>query len=193
MSTDPESIRQDIERTQAELSTDVNALTEKVSPRQAVGRRVERAKGAFRTTKDKVMGTAAGVGETASAAAGEVSSAVSSTPQMVAQRTQGNPLTAGLVAFGAGALISSLFPRSEKERQLARQVKQQATQRSDQIKEQVTGTAQQVREELREPAQQAMESVKSTAGEAASTVREESTAGARDGRQQARGRAKQTR
>ena len=41
MSTDPEQIREDIERTRAELSSDVDALTDKVSPSQVVHRQTE--------------------------------------------------------------------------------------------------------------------------------------------------------
>jgi len=43
-SDDPDRIRREIEHTQANLSTDVNALTEKVTPSRIVARRVDRAK-----------------------------------------------------------------------------------------------------------------------------------------------------
>ena len=46
-SDDPEVIRRDIEATRADLSRDVDALTEKVSPARVVERRVDRAKSAF--------------------------------------------------------------------------------------------------------------------------------------------------
>ena len=55
-SDDPEVIRRDIEATRADLSRDVDALTEKVSPARVVERRVDRAKGAAGTVKEKVMG-----------------------------------------------------------------------------------------------------------------------------------------
>src|SRR6478752_7240891 len=56
MSTDPDQIRQDIERTRAELSSDVDALTDKVSPTQAAQRQAERLRGAAAGVKDRLMG-----------------------------------------------------------------------------------------------------------------------------------------
>ena len=46
MSTDPDQIRDDIERTRAELSSDVDALTDKVSPTQAAQRQADRVRSA---------------------------------------------------------------------------------------------------------------------------------------------------
>ena len=42
---DPDQIRRDIDRTQAHLSSDVDALTEKVTPSRIVERRVGRPRG----------------------------------------------------------------------------------------------------------------------------------------------------
>ena len=49
-SDDPEVIRRDIESTRSDLSRNVDALTEKVSPSRVVGRRVDRAKDALAPT-----------------------------------------------------------------------------------------------------------------------------------------------
>ena len=54
--SDPDQLRRDIERTQAALSQDVNALGEKVSPGRIVGRRVDRVRGSASRLKDRVMG-----------------------------------------------------------------------------------------------------------------------------------------
>ena len=56
-SDDPDQIRREIERTQAHLSSEVDALTEKVTPSRIVGRRVDRAKAAGRRLTDRVMGS----------------------------------------------------------------------------------------------------------------------------------------
>ena len=56
-SQDPEQIRQEIERTQAALSQDVDALTEKVTPGKIVERRVDKARDAATRLKEKVMGS----------------------------------------------------------------------------------------------------------------------------------------
>jgi hypothetical protein len=179
--TEPDRIRREIEGTQRNLSTDINALTEKVSPGQIIERRVGRVRTAFGNAKERVMGTAdhhasvAGdkVGSVASAAQDKASSAaeaVSDAPRQIRRGTQGNPLAAGLIAFGAGWLVSSLLPASEPERRLAGQA-------TDLAREQLAPVAQSAAEELknnlREPAQQAVESVKSEAADSASTVQEE--------------------
>src|SRR3954471_20628164 len=131
----PEEIRRDIERTRRELSQDVDALTEKVTPGRIVERRVERARGAATSLKERVMGsasgTASGTQDKMSSVSGSVSGAASSVadtathaPQMAVQKTQGNPLAAGLIAFGAGWLISSILPASQKEQQAATALKE---------------------------------------------------------------------
>ena len=58
MSTDPDQIRAEIERTRAELSQDVDALGEKVSPSAIVERRKERLMDKVTSVKERVMGSA---------------------------------------------------------------------------------------------------------------------------------------
>jgi gas vesicle protein len=229
-SDDPDRIRREIERTQANLSQNVDALTEKVTPSKIVERRVDRARDAATRLRDNVMGSnpvqasshaASGVRSAASDAADRVSSTASATastvqdatstavgtaqdaastaagavqdaastavgavqeaPQAIRRQTRGNPLAAGLIAFGIGWLVSSLLPASRREQELADQARQQATQV---VQEKVAPVAQQVagevKENLREPAQQAVESVKSTAQDAGQTVVEDGKSAAQD-------------
>ncbi len=179
--TDPDRIRREIEGTQRNLSTDVNALTEKVSPGRVVERRVGKLRTAVVGAKDRVMGTAADQASTAGDKLGSVASAtgdklgsaaetVGDAPESIRRGTQGNPLAAGLIAFGAGWLVSSLLPASEPERRLAEQA-------TDLAREHVAPAAQhaaeEVKENLREPVQQAADSVRSEAADAASTVKDE--------------------
>jgi gas vesicle protein len=229
-SDDPDRIRREIERTQANLSQNVDALTEKVTPSKIVERRVDRARDAATRLRDNVMGSnpvqasshaASGVRSAASDAADRVSSTASATastvqdatstavgtaqdaastaagavqdaastavgavqeaPQAIRRQTRGNPLAAGLIAFGVGWLVSSLLPATRREQELADQARQQATQV---VQEKVAPVAQQVagevKENLREPAQQAVESVKSTAQDAGQTVVEDGKSAAQD-------------
>jgi hypothetical protein len=189
--TDPDQIRQEIEQTRAELSNDVDALTYKVSPSRAVGERVDRAKGAFHGMKEKIMGTAsevtgsagAGVsamGDRLSSAASSVGDTAGATPRMLQEKAQGSPLAAGLVAFGIGVVISSLLPRSNREQQLAQQVKDKVGEHADELKQKAVEIGQDVREHIREPVRHAVEAVKSTASDAADTVRGEGQAAAHD-------------
>ncbi|WP_214366197.1 DUF3618 domain-containing protein [Pseudonocardia sp. H11422] len=132
------------------------------------------------------------VSDAASAAASTVSDAASSTvqtmqaaPRTARRRTQGNPLAAGLIAFGAGWLISSLLPASRREQELATQAKDLATEHGQPLIEKVGEAAGEVRDNLREPTQQAVESVRSTAGDATSTVADQGQAAADQVRGQA--------
>ena len=45
---------------------------------------------------------------------------------MIRQKSEGNPLAAGLIAFGVGWLASSLIPATRREQQVASQVKEKA-------------------------------------------------------------------
>lgn len=187
---DPELLRRDIERTQRNLSTDVDRLAEKVTPGRVVHRRVNRARRAMTSMRDRVMGaaptgdtmstardrigdTASSVAEGTSAAASRMAETVQETPRAIRRGTEGNPLAAGLIAFGAGWLLSSLAPASKAEQRLAEQVKDAAQEYGQPVAEQLGQVAEEMRDNLRDPAQQAVESVRGTASDAASTVTEE--------------------
>lgn len=213
---DPDQIRRDIERTQADLSSDVNAFADKVNPGRIVERRVDRAKATATRVKDTIMGsdprasaqhtgrhladtvtgtattaagtmsdaatTAAGTAsdmastaaETVSDAASTAAQTLQDAPRVVRRQTRGNPLAAGLIAFGAGWLISSLLPATRREQQLAEQVKDHAGELTQPLTDAAGQAVGQVRGNLTEPVQQAVDQVRSTATEAGRTVAEES-------------------
>jgi ATP-dependent Clp protease adapter protein ClpS len=197
-SSDPEVLRRQIEDTRRELSYDVDALNEKVNPARVVDRRMEATRGRITRAKEKVMGSAhdtgnhaqgltsqaqdkahgaaQGVQDAASSAAGAVQQA----PDQVIRQTQGNPLAAGLIAFGVGWLVSSLLPTSEKERQLAQQAETAVKEHKDELLAPAKQAAQEIGEELKPAAQQAVEDVKSTAQDATQTVKDEGQSAARD-------------
>ena len=195
MTSDPDEIRGNIEQTQKNLSADVDALAEKVSPSRIVERRVEQTRSAMTSVKDKIMGSAA---ETTSTVSGTASSAAasakdtlaakassaadmaSSAPEQARQRTRGNPLAAGLVAFGAGWLLSSLLPATEPEQQAAAQVKDLAMEKGRPVAQDLGQAGQEAAQSLRESAQQRAQSVKETATDAASTVAGEAQSQASD-------------
>jgi Protein of unknown function (DUF3618) len=201
---DPDEIRREIERTQADLSSDVDALTEKVSPGRIVERRARRVRGSAARWKDRIMGTvmgsepgtgtrgtarraAASVSETASATAERVSDtmsgaaetatdAVTEAPQAVRRQTEGNPLAAGLIAFGAGWLVSSLLPASRQEQEFAGRAAERAGELGRPAAEAAKQAAVEMKDELAQPAQEAVESVRATATEAGRTVADEGRA-----------------
>lgn len=189
MST-PDEIRADIARTRAELSDDVNGLTYEANPKTIAHRQVGKVRSAIFGVKDRVMGSdyspqpsSSGAGSALSSVGGSISDAtsavgdkVSDTPGAIKSQTQGNPLAAGLVAFGVGALVGGLLPASAPERQVAQKVKEVAEPMADELK----GVAKEAAESLQEPAQQAVDSVKSAASDAADTVKEQGVSAAQD-------------
>src|SRR5918997_1612236 len=205
--SDPDVIRRQIEDTRRELSYDVDALNEKVNPARVVDRRVTAAKGKMTNLKDKVMGTAQDTKErvmgsahdTTASAQGAASSAVEGVqsaastavgavqqaPDMAIRQTQGNPLAAGLIAFGVGWLVSSLLPATQKEQQLAQQAETAVRENKDALMAPAKQAAQEIGEQLKPAAQDAVEEVKSTAQDAAQTVKDEGQSAAQDVQSQA--------
>jgi gas vesicle protein len=181
MSNDPEQIRREIERTRSELSDNVNALGDKVNPGSIAKRQVSRVRGAATSVKDAVLGSASDAADTGQQVATTMGDAVSNGPTAVARKAQGSPIAAGLIAFGAGLLVSSLLPASKVEQQAAEKVKDTAQPMVDNL----TDTAKEVAGNLKDPAQQAVEEVKSTASDAAATVKDEATSAADDVKSQA--------
>jgi hypothetical protein len=191
MSENPDAIRADIEATRARLGTNVDAVADKVTPSNIVHRQTNKVKDAVFGVKEKVMGAAehatsgvhsttgttgsalhdagSSVGSTLQDAGSTVGSAVADAPHQAAVKTQGNPLAAGLIAFGAGLLVSSLIPPSQKEREAAEALKNAA----EPVTTQLTDAAKDVAQGLKEPAQEAMENVKTSATDAAANVKDE--------------------
>ncbi|MGY1681959.1 DUF3618 domain-containing protein [Geodermatophilus sp. SYSU D01176] len=210
-SNDPDAIRRQIEQTQRELSYDVDALNEKVNPSRVMDRRVSAAKGRFTRAKERVMGSAhdtrsttqyraqnaagtvqdkaQGAAESVQGAAQQAAHAVQQAPDTIVRQAQGNPLAAGLIAFGVGWLVSSLLPASEKERQLAEQAESAVREHKDTLLQPAKEAAQEIREELQPAAQQAVQEVRSTAQDAAQTVKQEGQSAAQD----VQGQAQQSR
>jgi len=201
-SSDPDVIRRQIEDTRRELSYDVDALNEKVNPARVVDRRVTAAKSRVSNLKEKVMGSAHDTHSSAqgmaSNAAGSVQGAASSAadaiqsaPDTVIRQAQGNPLAAGMIAFGVGWLVSSLLPATQKEQELAQQAESAVREHKDALLEPAKQAAQEMGDQLKPAAQEAMESVKSTAQDAAATVKDEGKSAAQDVQGQAQ-QSKQT-
>jgi cell division septum initiation protein DivIVA len=204
MTSDPDQIRESIERTQQNLSADVDALTEKVSPPRIVQRRVQRTRSAMTSMKERIMGSPQGLAspggaagsaassardmassakdaassakDTVAAKAASVADMAGSAPDLARERTRGNPLAAGLIAFGAGWLIGSLLPATEPEQQAASQVKDVVTEKGGPVTEQLRQAGQETVQELRESAQQRAQSVRETATDAAAAVAGEAQA-----------------
>jgi hypothetical protein len=204
-SNDPDEIRADIERTRAALSDDVDDLAESVKPKNVAGRQVGKVKEAAGNLKERVMGSddddysGSAVGtvsdkassakdavgdaaytakDTVSERTSEARDAVRDAPRRLKRRAQGNPLAAGVIAFGLGMLVSSLIPSSEKEREAVSQLQEP-------VKEKAAEVAKDIGESLKPAAQGAAESVKTTAQEGVESVKQEGQSAAADVKDQA--------
>lgn len=174
MSNNPDQIRAEIERTRGHLSQDVNALGEAVSPGNVARRQVGKVSSAAAGLKDRVMGTAEDARGSVSGASSGLQETARDVPSQVRRKTQGNPLAVGLIGVGAGWLLGSLLPASEREKELADTAKEQAQPLVSEAKSVVQESAQ----HLQQPATEAAHSVKESAQEAVENVK---SAGAQAG------------
>jgi hypothetical protein len=124
--------------------------------------------GTASSTGSQVASAGSGLGDSASGAVGSVTDTAQGAMGTVQSRTQGNPLAAGMIAFGAGMLISALIPASDKEAQAAQRVVETAKDQG--LVDEVSSVGQEMGQNLKQAATEAAEEVKSTAQDSAQTV-----------------------
>jgi gas vesicle protein len=195
-----DQVRHDIERTRAGLTDTFDEIGERVSPRRIVQRRTERVRDGFRSARETVMGTATSTKESAtgtvSGVAGSVSgmaesadSTVTDVPDMARRQTEGNPLAAGLIAFGGGLLLASILPKTQAEQQAAASMQPQL----DAVKEQAVQTGTEVKDQLASSAQEKVQQVKQAASDATSQVSDHASSVADDVKSEAQHGAEEVR
>jgi gas vesicle protein len=184
MST-PDEIRADIERTRGELGSDVDALADKVSPSAIAHRQTEKVKSRFQNARESVMGAAGSARSGVSDSASGLADHAEDVAHKGVEKAKGNPLAVGLIAFGAGWLASSLIPTSDKEEELAGELKDKAAPLVEDVKEQAKDVGSQLGDVAKEHAQD----LKDTAQDAAQTVKDEAQGAASDVKDHAQGAA----
>lgn len=174
----PEEIRAEIEHTRNRLSSDVEAVAEKVNPESAVQRQKDKARNKFQDLREQVMGASDSAHNTADELryeatdrAAQAKDALNQAPGLAKAKTRGNPFAAGLIAVGAGWLIGSMLPSTQREQQLTTETAQQIRPHVQQATESVKNAAQDIAEGIKAPAQQAFDSIKETAQDAAQDVK----------------------
>ena len=181
MGQSPEELNSQIEETRARMSSDVDALQDKVSPAAIVERRKEAARHRLSSVKDRVMGAAQSAGDSLpspSGAASGVQASASSAVSGAQDRVQGSPLGAGLVAFGAGLVIASLFPASKVEADAAHRVVETAKDKGQPLMEDAKAAGQDIGADLKERAADAAAQVKESATDSAAQVKDEAQSSA---------------
>lgn len=191
MSNDPDEIRMEIERTRGNLSRDVNQLGDAVSPGSIANRQKTKMRRQVSGWKDRVMGSAddlhdqtSGTAQDLRARGSDALDQVSETTHDVAhsarRKTQGNPLAAGLIALGAGALLGSLLPASSKEREAAQSLKEKAQPVLQDAADEAKQVGQEMADHLKGPAQDSAQEVKAQAQDSVQEVKGQAQSSAQD-------------
>jgi ElaB/YqjD/DUF883 family membrane-anchored ribosome-binding protein len=207
-----DELRDDIERRRREIGGTVDELQNRVSPRRVMARGRYRARRWVIDTRDRIMGNedpyypwqeresegserkeesmkdrvseiAAEVTDRASHAASEAKEAVTRAPQMVRQQARGNPMAAGLIAFGGGLLLGSFLPETSTEHDIARRMEPAVSGAMSEARE----VGRDVIEDVKEDAEDAMEQVKDKASEAGQHLKDDTKEAAERTRERAQG------
>ena len=97
MGKSADELRLEIAQTRDELGQTFNAIEDRVSPKRVLHRGTERIRSAMTSGASVIAGAA------------------HAAPGAIKRRARGKPLTAGLILFGACAVIAALVPSSKKE------------------------------------------------------------------------------
>ncbi|MBI4943440.1 MAG: DUF3618 domain-containing protein [Actinobacteria bacterium] len=135
---------------------------------------------------DRLRGGVGSARESVGSAKAGLSDATSTMTHRARDQAEGNPLAAGLVAFGIGWLVSSVLPASQAETRAARQAQDAARSHGGPIAEQAKQAASEIGENLKGTAQEAVDQVKGHAQEAAQQVRDDGMSAAQTVRDDAR-------
>jgi hypothetical protein len=161
-----EELRGQLVMQRAEVSRDLDAIGDRVSPHRMVERRQAAVRQRFADVKERVMGSA--------------ESSVGAVHDAGASAAAGNPLAMGLMAFGAGLVAATLFPATRTERDLAERAQpalekaaSEAGPAARHVVEELKPAADDAVAELRETAMHAVSSVKEQAADAASETKHE--------------------
>ena len=161
-------LKRDIEDRRSEISRTVDQMENRVNPGHVAARQTYKIRRALTEWKDKIMGSDQTQGGLKNVI-GEVTDTVSTAPDQVMARTRGNPLAAGVIAFGAGALIASLLPETPTERKLAATLQpgvQEATSR-------LTEAGRNIADDLKDDVKEGVENIRDTAASAAQGMKEQ--------------------
>ncbi len=190
------------ERAREKVMDRMEEINDRVNPKRIVRRRTARVRSGLRNVRESVMGAvddvepsraadsvrggAQQVSRRVSQAAGALSDQASAAPQAVRSTAQGNPLLAGLVAFGGGMILASALPPSDAEKQAAERVLEEL----EPLKEQAASAGRSMADELQQSAQARAERVKKRASSGAQRVKSQAQGSAEEVKGQAQGASK---
>ena len=185
MGTTEDQLKLDAQHQRARMGDTLEAIGDRLSPERIVERRKAAVSRRLRSVKEAVMGSpdydefdssgsglrdrAQGMASSASDALQSATQQVQQAPQAIAAQARGNPLAAGVVAFGLGALFATVLPRTRTEQQLVEEARPQLESAADELKE--VGHA--VASDAKERTTSAVAEVKAAGESAAESVRDQ--------------------
>jgi gas vesicle protein len=178
-----EELRRDIEMTREDLGGTIEAIGDRVSPGRIIERRKNRFTNGVQSVRYRVMGTAGDAGHAVSDRAHHAADTVTSLPETAKYQTQGSPMAAGLIAFGAGFLAAAVIPSSQRERQATEKLMEKA----EPLKEKLSEAGHEMADNLKEDARQAAAEVKESASEHAAQVKDTAQQATHQGQSQQSG------
>lgn len=149
MAQTADELAADIVRTRDDMSNTLDAIGDQMGPKQVAKRGTRRAGQWFQSAFDGVMGSFSDVsGHVGQGADGLDDGAGQSRPgsQALAGQTHGNPLAAGIIAFGIGLLVGSLLRATKVEQQAASAIADKAEPAIDAAMHAASGLAHEVQE-----------------------------------------------
>jgi hypothetical protein len=167
MGKSAEELRQEIAETRGDLGVTVDAITDHVSPSRVMAHQKDRLASRWTSVRESVMGHAPDLSEAQSSASGAVDT-VTRLPESAVNRTSGQPVMAGVIAFSLGFLTAAVFPGSRTEGQIAQRLQEA----SQPVTEELKQAGQEAVTALKEPARDAVEQLKDSATGGAAQVRE---------------------
>lgn len=194
MGATTEDLRAELEVQRSNLSRDVEAIGDRVTPGRIVDRQRAQARRSIHDLRDRVMGTAhsvqssggtavstaestlSDVGSAATGALADVRDRVTGLPDQARSQTRGAPLVAGAVAFGIGALVGAVIAPTRKEQELVRRHEDDIGQAVSHLKAEVSDLAAEAREHLEPEVTTAASDLADQARVAAADVKEHAAA-----------------
>jgi hypothetical protein len=178
------------------MGNTLEAIGDRLSPERVVERRKAAVGQGFRRMREAVMGSpdyqepvtqrlregAQGTASSATDAARTVATKVQHAPEVLAEQASGNPLAAGLVAFGVGLLAATAFPKTRTEQRMVDAARPQL----DIAKEELLDAGRELAEGAKEEAKTAAHEVSAAGKDAVSTVADEAKASVQNVAEEAR-------
>ena len=194
---DPELLRREIAATRSDMDRTLAELEDRVSPTRIKERQTAKVRSRWDGVKTSVMGSVddlqergEGMGNQMQSTLHDAQEGMMHAPEQLESATRGNPLAAGLVAFGVGALAGSMMPVSGAERKVADELRDQF---EEPLEQQLHRSGDEMRTELQEHAQEAMEETKQSVQEGAEHVRDDARTSGEQVQDQARDAAETVR